>query len=80
MSIKQDRQLLQEAKALAAFKTHLSVYLVVMASLWLTWFFDNGTGIMAWPVYPSVAWGIVLVVHFLSVYRLFRDGKKQRLN
>lgn len=76
MNIKQDKQLLREAKALGTFKMHLSVYLIVMALLWLAWFFVNGTGTVAWPVYPSIAWGAVLVFHFLSVYRLFRTGKK----
>ena len=80
MNVQQDRQLLQKAKALSAFKRHLSVYLMVMVLLWLTWFFGNVTSIIAWPVYPSAGWGLILFFHFLSVYRLFRTGRRQQMD
>jgi putative effector of murein hydrolase LrgA (UPF0299 family) len=74
--IKQDKELLREARAVNAFKTHLSVYLITIVLLWLIWFLGGGTAFIAWPVYPSAVWGIILVFHLLSVYRLFRDKNK----
>jgi hypothetical protein len=64
-----DEQLWNVAKARAGFKTHLTVYIVVMAILWLIWILSGGTNIHPWPIYPTLGWGIGVLFNYLGVYK-----------
>ncbi len=51
------------------FKGHLAVYVAVNAFLWLLWVFRDSekTGV-PWPVWPTLGWGIAIVMGAWSVY------------
>ena len=65
-----EAQLRELAKKRVEFRTHVIVYLVVNATLWMIWYF-TGQGYM-WPVWPTTGWGIGLVLHFIFDYRSSR--------
>jgi hypothetical protein len=62
-----DSQLHQLARKRVEFRSHLVVYIIVNAALWLIWF----TTIQgyAWPVWPMAGWGIGVLFHYLFDYR-----------
>lgn len=62
-----DKQLHELAHKRVEFRTHLIVYFVVNAGLWLIWFFTY-RGYM-WPIWPTAGWGIGLIFHYLFEYR-----------
>lgn len=66
-----DQQLWRIAKKRAAFKKHLSTYLIVNAFLWGIWFFTDGRtygGFMPWPAWASLGWGIGLAFNYAGAY------------
>lgn len=68
-----DNQLWKLAKARVAFKAHLRKYLGVNALLWGIWLLVNiankdGTWSFPWPIYVTLAWGIVVGLQFFKVY------------
>ncbi|MDP4262626.1 MAG: 2TM domain-containing protein [Bacteroidota bacterium] len=77
MKEERDEQLWQQAKARAGFKTHLSLYLVIMAILWAIWAFIGGTDTHPWPIYPTVGWGIGIVANYLSVYKFVNTAERE---
>lgn len=65
-----DEKLWQIARARAAFKRHLAVYLLVNAFLWLTWYL-NGSHLnngIPWPAFSTLGWGLGLMFHALRAY------------
>lgn len=66
-----DPQLWNLASRRASFKTHLGVYIVVNAFLWILWAINGsqryGNGI-PWPVWSTFGWGIGLVFHYIGAY------------
>jgi hypothetical protein len=62
----------RKAKNRAAFKIHLRTYLIVNTGLWLiyllTTFQSSRSGILPWPVWPMLGWGIGLGSHYFSAY------------
>ncbi len=66
-----DPQLWYLARKRASFKSHLIIYLIVNAGLWLLWYFTGGrtygTGI-PWPVWSTLGWGIGLASHYVGAY------------
>lgn len=69
---KSDYQLRQEARANIEKKQkarmeliiHITMYVVLIASLWVIWFALRGR--FAWPALPTIIWGIALFFHGLS--------------
>jgi hypothetical protein len=51
------------------FKRHLSIYAAVVTLLWLIWAFSGGGYI--WPVWTTIAWGIAVFSHYVSVFDPF---------
>jgi uncharacterized membrane protein len=53
------------------FRTHLLVFVLVNAFLWLIWgvVYAAGGTWFPWPVFPTVGWGVGLVMHAWEVYR-----------
>ena len=72
-----DPQLWQQAKARAEFKTHLSVYIVVNAMLWLIWFFTGGIHAYPWPIWPTAGWGIGIIFNYLGAYKFSNTAEKE---
>jgi hypothetical protein len=62
-----DTQLHELARKRVDFRTHLVVYCLTNAALWIIWFF-TGQGYV-WPVWPMVGWGIGLLFHYMFEYR-----------
>jgi len=71
------KKAVERVQAKKGFFTHLAVYLAVNIFLWMIWLINTGgalwgTGGMRswtmWPIFPTVGWGIGLIIHFLSVF------------
>lgn len=62
-----DNQLHELAHKRVEFRSHLIVYFVVNAALWMIWYF-TGRGYM-WPIWPLGGWGIGLIFHYMFEYR-----------
>ena len=66
-----DPHLWHTARKRASFKSHLLIYLLVNAGLWLLWYFTGartyGTSI-PWPAWSTFGWGIGLVSHYIGAY------------
>jgi hypothetical protein len=73
MPVQNDNKLLKQANAVASFKTHAAIYLLVTGLQWVVWFFSGRFSVPVWPVYPTLAWGVVLLWH----YRYARSILKQ---
>lgn len=65
-----DTQLRELAHKRVEFRTHLVVYGIINAALWLIWYF-TGQG-YKWPVWPMAGWGIGVLFHYLFEYRSSR--------
>jgi len=71
-----DSQLKELAHKRVEFRTHLVVYCVINAALWVTWLV-TGQGYI-WPVWPLVGWGVGLLFHYLFDYRSSKLFSEQR--
>ncbi len=63
------------AQKRAAFKKHLTSYVILNAFFWAIWFFTggitkvyNGQFNLPWPVWPALGWGIGLAFHYRDAY------------
>ena len=72
-----DPELWEQAKARAGFKTHLAVYLVINALLWLIWMFTGGTNVHPWPIWPTIGWGIGIIFNYLGVYQFNHTAERE---
>ena len=70
----QDPEIVHEVNAFKSFRAHLTAYLLINGFFWLIWFANGGMSIYAWPVYPTVIWGVILLIHFISAYRAFKKN------
>ena len=62
-----DNQLRALARKRVEFRSHLTVYIVVMVILWTIWFVTS-RGYL-WPVWPMGGWGIGILFHYIFDYR-----------
>ena len=62
-----DKQLHELARKRVEFRTHLTVYLVINAMLWIIWYFTGSN--YPWPIWPMFGWGVGLTFHYLFDYR-----------
>ena len=76
-----DSQLHELARKRVEFRSHLLVYCITNAALWVIWYL-TGSG-YPWPIWPLVGWGIGLLFHYLFDYRptklLSEEDEYQRL-
>jgi hypothetical protein len=49
------------------FRSHLFVFVLVIASLWIIWAV-TGLG-FPWPIFPMVGWGIGVAFHRFDTFR-----------
>jgi hypothetical protein len=74
-----DRALWEIAKRRASFKSHFLTYVVVIGFLWSMWaFMGRENDGRPWPLWPSLGWGIGIVMHFLSAYVFPRENSVER--
>jgi hypothetical protein len=71
---KQARKYVQEKKD---FFTHLCVYLVINAILFIIWAITTRHG-YPWFIWPLMGWGIGVIFHGLSVFVFDRHGSWER--
>ena len=76
--MKSDNNWIRRIRSFLNFRTHLSVFVVVIVSLWLTLILGGTTMLPGWFTYLSAAWGFVVFIHFLVVYRMFRKRRNKR--
>jgi hypothetical protein len=66
-----DPMLLAEARKRleqkANFRKHLTVYWLVMTLLVGIWLVSGGWSSYFWPIWPGMAWGLGLALHFVSL-------------
>ena len=67
MSTLTDAQLHELARKRVEFGTHILVYFIVIASLWVVWYLTGSH--YPWPLWPMMGWGIGVVFHYLFDYR-----------
>jgi len=60
------QNIMNRAKRRLGFKIHFLVYASVISMNWLVWLL-TWTG-YAWPIWPTLGWGIGLAIHFLAVF------------
>jgi len=73
MKTSTDSEIKHEISVFAAFKKHLTIFIVGISLLWLGWYASGGQlSLYAWPGYISLAWVFVLIVHLLIAYSSFR--------
>lgn len=73
-----DKEIIHEVKIFRNFRIHLSIYFIVIACTWIGYWAAGGVmGLETWPVYVSLAWGLILVLHLIVAYRAFRKSKLQ---
>lgn len=70
------------AKKRAAFRKHLTVYIVINAFLWALWYLTGGRTYgndgVPWPVWPALGWGIGLAFQFFGAYVNHDDKDTER--
>lgn len=77
MKEEKDAELWQRAKARADFKTHLATYVITNGMLWLIWLFTGGVNSYAWPIWPTMGWGIGIIAHYFDVYKFGNTVEKE---
>lgn len=68
-----DKELWEKAHKRAGFKIHFSIYILVIAFLWVLWvflgFLNKDDYNVKWPIFPMLGWGLGVFFHYLAVYR-----------
>ncbi|MBF9222745.1 2TM domain-containing protein [Hymenobacter ruricola] len=77
-TLQRDPYLWQKAKARAKFQSHLVVYLVVNAGLWVVWALTERhySGDIPWPLWSTAFWGFGLVMRGLAAYGGFSHEQR----
>ncbi len=77
-----DQRLWQIAKARTKFQSHLVIYLLVNAGLWLLWAFTTQPfesrhhDYLPWPIWSTVFWGAGVVSQGLAAYSRLNVGER----
>ena len=68
-----DPELWKKANERAGFKMHLIVYIIAILFMWILWAFIGYVNDISdnhkWPLYPMLAWALILVLHYFIVFR-----------
>lgn len=76
MKKKIDNQMGRLVRVFTVFKTHASIFIVVVGLLWCIWLFGDKSEFLPWPLYPSFIWSIILLVHYIVASGVFRKVTK----
>ena len=75
--VNRDPHLWQQAKARAKFKSHVVVYVLVNAGLWVIWALNpKSSDLVPWPVWVAAFWGIGLVLRGAAAYGGFSEEQR----
>ncbi|MDJ0497338.1 MAG: 2TM domain-containing protein [Acidimicrobiia bacterium] len=66
MTDDQRQRAIRRIRAKRGFWVHASIYLAVIAFLFLIWAMTSAT--YPWPLWPMLGWGIGVIAHAASVY------------
>jgi hypothetical protein len=77
MNEQKDPRLWKLAKARAEFKTHVTVYTIVMAVLWLIWLFTGGVNAYPWPIWPTMGWGIGVLFNYFGAFKFDNAAERE---
>ena len=77
MKDEKDDQLWKEAKYRAGFKIHLLTYVIINGMLWILWYFTSGVNSYAWPIWPTVGWGIGVIFNYFGVYKFSHTAEHE---
>jgi hypothetical protein len=58
------------------FEVHFTLFIIVNSVLWMIFLFSNKAGFDTLPLYISISWLAVLVIHWLIAYEKLRINKK----
>jgi hypothetical protein len=65
-------------KLLTAFKTHLTIFIIVNSVLWLIWMLRGTTDFNSMLLYITITWSAILTVHYAIAYEIFQTSKKDK--
>jgi 2TM domain len=63
-------------KLFFSFEIHLTIFIIANSVLWMVFLLSNQAGFDSLPLYISIIWSAVLIVHCLVAYEKFRVNKK----
>ena len=70
-------ELWKKAQARTRFQSHLVVYLVVNAFLWLLWaLLPYPSKMLPWPIFSTFFWGLSLLRHGVGAYGNFNQERR----
>ena len=75
--MKKQDPIIEEIRALRGFRLHVSLYILLVGAMWIGWFLQGGMDIHPWPIYPTIAWGLILLVHYLAAWSYYRHKEKE---
>ena len=76
--MKTKNQIQKLAKLFIAFKTHLTVFVLVNAILWIGLLLKGTVDLNSSLLYISIAWAVILLAHWLVAYEIFQTNKKDK--
>jgi hypothetical protein len=68
-------QIRKLAKLLMSFKSHLTIFIIGNMLLWAIWLLNNSFDFNSLPLYISVTWSVILMIHYLVAYEIFKLKK-----
>jgi hypothetical protein len=68
-------QIRKLVKWVTTFKSHLTIFIVVNMVLWAIWLLNNAFDFNSLPLYISVIWSVILVIHYLVAYEKIKLTK-----
>ena len=74
-----DQRLWQIARARTKFQSHVVVYTLVNAGLWLLWALlpeSHGRHELPWPLWTSLFWGLGLALQGFAAYSRLNGGER----
>ncbi|MBL7729707.1 MAG: 2TM domain-containing protein [Chitinophagaceae bacterium] len=76
-----DPRLWAIAERRTGFKREFVTYVVINAFLWILWLLTGAakykTGI-PWPVWPTLGWGIAIVIRYFEAYRFPKENAVEK--
>jgi hypothetical protein len=71
-----DKQLQKEVKDYSAFRSHATIYVLVIGALWILWLLSGSAVFYTWLLAPSLLWGFILAIHWFLVYREIKNDQR----
>ena len=77
MNEQRDPQLWKQAKSRAGFKSHLTTYIIIIGVIWICWLAIMGIHAYPWPIWPTIGWGIGVILNYFSVFIFSNSTEKE---